>query len=453
VTPFLANILTAAGPSTTIGPTATTAKASRKAGASLLDPIAKPIAWVLEHIYAVIPNYGVAILVLSVLWMLIIAPLTLKSTRSMLAMQKLQPQLKKLQEQHRNDRQAFAQAQMELFKEHNVSPFGACLPTLLPFPVFFALYRVITGLGHKSTVNGHIIPTPKYLSHGSQMYMDIVHAGGQLKAFGMDLSLNAFSKHPSLAAAAPFWILLVIMAGTGYMQSAQMLSRNPAAAQNPQMRLMKYLPLFFVVIFARLPAGVLVYYAMSNVARIVQQDLMYRFDPKVKALVTQEVQEVEALTHEIDDAGSASSSRRPRSGGTSQPGSSGPTVAKGRFQRLLATAREEQERRNAGKGSSAPIEGGSAASRSGGGSPKSSAKDRFEGLAGNGKPAKGRPSKSQAGNGQAPRDVAKGATNQPRNGQSPKGAPPSSGGRTGAGAGGAPRASGVHRTNRKRRRR
>ena len=75
------------------------------------------------------------------------------------------------------------------------------------------------------------------------------------------------------------------MAGTGYMQSAQMMSRNPAAAQNPQMRMMKYLPLLFVVFFIRFPAGVLLYYAMSNVCRIVQQDLMYRFDPKVKALV------------------------------------------------------------------------------------------------------------------------------------------------------------------------
>ena len=75
--------------------------------------------------------------------MIIIAPLTLKSTRSMLAMQKLQPQLKKLQEQHKDDKQAFAQAQMELFREHNVSPFGSCLPMLLPLPVFFALFRVI----------------------------------------------------------------------------------------------------------------------------------------------------------------------------------------------------------------------------------------------------------------------------------------------------------------------
>jgi membrane protein insertase Oxa1/YidC/SpoIIIJ len=148
----LAALLAASGPSTTAATTATTvASSAHKSSGSILDPIAKPIAWVLAQIYAVIPNYAIAIIVLSVLWMIIISPLTLKSTRSMLAMQKLQPELKKLQEKHKDDRQAFAQAQMDLFREHNVSPFGSCLPMLLPLPIFFGLYRVITGLGHKVT--------------------------------------------------------------------------------------------------------------------------------------------------------------------------------------------------------------------------------------------------------------------------------------------------------------
>ena len=169
--------------------------------------------------------------------------------------------------------------------------------------MFFALFRVIQGLGR---------PDPKYLSHSSRMYQDIVAAHGHLNAFGMDLSQNAFSHHASVWAALPYWILVLVMAGTGYLQSAQMMSRNPTAAQNPQMRLMKYLPLLFVVFFIRFPAGVLLYYAMSNVCRIVQQDAMYRFDPKVKALVNQEVQEVEAHTHEIDEQDASRPARGPR---------------------------------------------------------------------------------------------------------------------------------------------
>ena len=77
--------------------TATTVATHSSSSGSILDPIAKPVAFVLSECYALIPNYAVAILMLSVLWMIIISPLTLKTTRSMLAMSKLQPQLKKLQ--------------------------------------------------------------------------------------------------------------------------------------------------------------------------------------------------------------------------------------------------------------------------------------------------------------------------------------------------------------------
>jgi YidC/Oxa1 family membrane protein insertase len=344
------------------GPT-TTAAAAHKSSGSILDPIAKPIAGLLAYIYGVVPNYGVAILILSVLWMILISPLTLKSTRSMLAMQKLQPQLKRLQEQHKNDRQAFAQAQMDLFREHQVSPFGSCLPMLLPMPVFFALFRVIDGLSH--TVKGPdpaihcttaVCSDPKYLSPSTRMFKDIVTAHGHLNAFGMDLSHNAFSPHSSFAAALPFWALLLIMAGTSYLQTVQTMSRNPAAQQNPQMRMMKFLPLLFVLFCIKFPAGVILYYSMSNVCRIVQQDLMYRFDPKVKVLVAQEVQEVEAMTHDIDER----EDQRRRSPGYTPPRSalaSGQESAKTpvarpggrmRFRDLLAAAAEQQQQKPKG---------------------------------------------------------------------------------------------------------
>jgi len=324
---MLASLLTSG--STTV--TTVAKAASKSSGSSILDPVAKPIAWVLAEIYSVVPNYGVAILVLSVLWMALISPLTLKSTRSMLAMQKLQPLLKKLQDQHKNDKQAFAQAQMELFREHGVSPFGACLPMLLPMPVFFALFRVIDGLSH--TVKGpdpsiHCLTAtcydPKYLSSSSRMFKDIVAAGGHINAFGMNLSQTALSHHSNFMAALPFWILLLIMGATSYFQSSMMMSRNQANQNNPQMqtqmRMMKFLPLVFVLFCIRFPAGVILYYAMSNVCRIAQQDAMYRFDPKVKALVVQEVREVEAKTYEIDE--------REAGGGSSGP-SGGPKGSKG----------------------------------------------------------------------------------------------------------------------------
>ena len=313
--------------STTV--TTVASNAAHHSSGSILDPIAKPIAWLLAEIYAVIPNYGVAIIILSIIWMLLISPLTLKSTRSMLAMQKIQPELKKLQEKHKNDRQAFAQAQMELFREHGVSPFGACLPMLLPLPIFFALFRVIDGLSH--TTNG--VPTPKYIPSSTKMYQNIVAAHGQIKAFGMNLNQTALSHHSSFAAALPYWILLVLMGLTSYFQSAMMMSRNQANYQaNPQMatqmRMMKFLPLVFVVFCIRFPAGVILYYTMSNVCRIVQQDAMYRFDPKVKALAVKEVQEVEDLTDEIDEEGGATATGR-NAGGARSPKAPPPAGATG----------------------------------------------------------------------------------------------------------------------------
>jgi YidC/Oxa1 family membrane protein insertase len=265
---------------------------------SILNPIAKPIAWVLAAFYSVIPNFGVAIIGLSLIWMILIAPLTLKSTRSMLAMQALQPEIKRLQDKHRNDKQAFAQAQMDLFRERKVSPLSSCLPSILPLPVFIALFRVIDGLSTKSKG----VPAPRFLNQHTAMYHAIVSSGGKINAFGLNLADGALSHHSSAAAAIPFFVLLLIMIGTSYLQTAMMMNRNPAASQNPQMKYMKYLPLAFGVICIRFPAGVVLYYAVSNICRIGQQYAMYRWDPRVRALLSDEVREVEARTRDIDIA-------------------------------------------------------------------------------------------------------------------------------------------------------
>lgn len=333
--------------------------AAKKSSGSILDPIAKPIADVLAFFYSIVPNYAVAILVLSLVWMVLISPLTLKTTRSMLAMQKLSPEMKRLQEQHRNDRQALAAAQMELYKTHNVSPFGSCLPSILPLPVFIALFRVIDGLSHKTTVHGVACATPKYLAHNTAMYHAIQVAGGHLNAFGLDLAKSALSTHTSVGTALPFYILLLIMMATQYVQTAQMMSRNPAAQQNSQMAIMKYLPLLFGVICIRFPAGVVLYYAMSNLCRIAQQELMYRFDPKVKTLAIRDVIEIEASAGVTDDqpASGMFSRRKDRAAAT-------PAASRTRFRDMLGNTLQDQAaaREQAG-GRKALPKGGAGGSR------------------------------------------------------------------------------------------
>lgn len=262
-------------------------------------PIANPLAAVLAFLYTLVPNYGIAIVLLTIAMMILLTPLTIKQTRSMLVMQKLQPEMKKLQEQHKNDRQALNEAVMALYKEHNASPLGGCLPMLLPFPLFIALLKVLEGLSRIDAKTKASIP--KYLSANTTMYKNIVKANGKLDAFGMDLAKSAKSAGGGFAHSLPFFVLLLLMVGTQFYQQYQLTSKNPAVKSQPgQAMMMKLIPLIFGVISLAFPAGVVLYWTVSNIIRIGQQWALYRYDPKVKALVTKDVKEIEAKTREID---------------------------------------------------------------------------------------------------------------------------------------------------------
>lgn len=273
------------------------------------------VGWVLAGFYSLVPNYAAAIFLLGITFMIMIVPFTLKSTRSMLAMQKLQPKVKQLQEQHRNDRMAFNQAVQELYKQEGVNPLGGCLPSLLPLPLFYVLYRVITGLGAKGPAKCkgtacHALPL--YIGKGTRMYKDLVASaapgqGAHVHAFGIDLASSAFTaitKNLGLSDIIGALLLLLLMIGANYYQQVQIMNLNPMARQNQQMRsqmqFMRFFPVLFGLICIRLPAGVVLYYAVSALFRVGQQWAMYRYDPKVKALVTLEIGTVEARFSELD---------------------------------------------------------------------------------------------------------------------------------------------------------
>src|SRR3954452_19129533 len=170
----------------------------------MFDAIAKPMASALALFYELIPNYGIAIVLLTVAVMLALTPFTVKSTRSMLAMQRLQPELKRLQAQHKNDRQALNEAMMSFYKEHNVNPLSGCLPLILQMPVFFGLYEAIRGLTHNP---------PQSLAHSSKLFKALCPslAGGkcvspagksiviQMKVLGVDLAKSVGASHGTFA--------------------------------------------------------------------------------------------------------------------------------------------------------------------------------------------------------------------------------------------------------------
>jgi YidC/Oxa1 family membrane protein insertase len=222
---------------------------------------------------------------------------TVKSTKSMIAMQRLQPEMKKLQAKYKGaeNREMLNQEMMRLYKENGTSPFGACLPSLLQMPFLIVLYTLIRGLSTTVT-HGHyytnavgvytkcltaVCGAPRYIPTNSQMHTDLVVSKGQMHWwFGMDLSSYPFNHHGTNQAllTVPYLVLIGAAMFLQYYQMKQMNSRNPqAAAANPQMQTMqKFFPIIFGFIYLRVPAGATIYMVVSSAMRIGTQEVMFK---------------------------------------------------------------------------------------------------------------------------------------------------------------------------------
>src|SRR5277367_3852882 len=271
----------------------------------IFHPLFEFFGLILAGLYAVWPNYGFAIAGLTVLIMLALTPVTVKSTKSMLAMQRLQPEMKKLQAKYKGaeNRELLNAEMMKLYKENGTSPFGACLPSLLQMPFLVVLYSLIRGLSYLvpkgSTYTKYVngvsttvkcqtaagCASPRYIPPGSQMHQALVASNGQMHWwFGMDLSSLPFSHHASPGSASqavlvlPYLVLIGAAMFMQFYQMKQMNSRNPqAAAANPQMQQMqKFFPIIFGVIYLRVPAGATIYMVVSSAMRIGTQEFMFR---------------------------------------------------------------------------------------------------------------------------------------------------------------------------------
>jgi YidC/Oxa1 family membrane protein insertase len=264
----------------------------------IFHPVFELFGLILAGLYAIWPNYGFAITGLTVIIMLALTPVTVKSTKSMIAMQRLQPEMKKLQAKYKGaeNREMLNQEMMRLYKDNGTSPFGACLPSLLQMPFLIVLYTLIRGLSTTvtKTINGHkvVIGAPRYIPTNSQMHHDLVVSQGQMHWwFGMDLSSYPFSNHTmnpfthvvstSVSQAVlviPYLVLIAAAMFLQYYQMKQMNSRNPqAAAANPQMQTMqKFFPIIFGFIYLRVPAGATIYMVVSSAMRIGTQEVMFK---------------------------------------------------------------------------------------------------------------------------------------------------------------------------------
>lgn len=155
------------------------------------------LAWLLARCYDLVPDYGLAIALMTIAVMLVLTPLTWKSTRSMLEMQRLQPEIKKIQQRHKDDRQKMNEEVMAFYKEHNLNPIGGCLPMFLQFPVFIVMYRVIRGLTHTviagalmtgGTGSSPTLANPTY--HGGHINGSSIVAGKPALATAHDVRVS-----------------------------------------------------------------------------------------------------------------------------------------------------------------------------------------------------------------------------------------------------------------------
>lgn len=236
----------------------------------ILDPIYGAMGRVLAFFYSVIASYGVAIALLTVTVRIFLIPLTAKQVKSQQAMQRIQPELKRLQAKHKNDRQKLNEEMMKFYKENKVNPLAGCLPILLQAPLFIVLYRLILDLSHKDG--------PKHVPRDSKLFTSLVESGGEMISWGIDLSKAATSVGGGKALL--YYGLIAITVATGYFQQRQMTARLPKDAVNPQMQMItKVFPIIIGVVSLSVPAGVVVYFIVSNLWQIGQQAVTFRAFP------------------------------------------------------------------------------------------------------------------------------------------------------------------------------
>ncbi len=202
------------------------------------DIIAKPLLMSMNWIYKYVGSYGWTIIILTIIIKILLYPLTLKSFTSMKELQKIQPLMKEIQQQYKDDKQKMNQELMRLYQEHKINPMGGCLPMLLQIPILFALYKVF--------------------------YQAIELRHTPFHIFGTWL--------PDLSASDPYYITPILMGASQFV----MQKMTPTTGDPMQQKVMLFMPVLFTFMFLNFPSGLVIYWLVSNILSIVQQAYINR---------------------------------------------------------------------------------------------------------------------------------------------------------------------------------
>jgi YidC/Oxa1 family membrane protein insertase len=216
--------------------------------------ITKPLYYLMEAINSVVHNFGVTIIILTVLVRLAFFPLANKQFASMAKMKKLQPQMEQLRERYKDDKAGQQQALMDLYKKEKVNPIAGCLPILLQLPVFFALYKVLF------------------------ITIDMRHAPffGWIQDLSAPDPTSLFNLFGLLPFAVPQFLHIgvwpLIMGITMWLQ----MQLNPKQPDPVQQQIFSWMPVMFTFLLASFPAGLVIYWAWSNTLSLAQQSFIMK---------------------------------------------------------------------------------------------------------------------------------------------------------------------------------
>jgi len=208
--------------------------------------LAKPCVWLMNRLYSVIPNYGIAIIILTLLIKIVLWPLGSKSYKSMSEMKKIQPLMKEIREKYKSDKKKMNEEVMGLYRTYKINPLGGCLPMVVQLPVFFALYRML----YQSIELRH---APFFL------WIDDLSAPDRLFHFNFSI--------PFMEPPYGIPVLTIIMGATMLLQQKM----SPPMGDPTQAKMMMFMPLIFTFIFINFSSGLVLYWLVNNILSISQQ--------------------------------------------------------------------------------------------------------------------------------------------------------------------------------------
>lgn len=205
--------------------------------------VAEALLWLLHFLYGYVGNYGVAIIILTMIIKAIFWPLSQKSYKSMEKMRKLQPMMAAIREKYPDDRNKMNEELMQLYKTYKVNPAGGCLPMVVQLPVFFGLYQAL--------LNAIELRHAPFIPH--LPFTDMIWLA-------------------DLSAKDPYYITPLVMGATMFLQQKM----TPAPGDPTQAKVMMFMPIIFTFMFLNFPSGLVVYWLVNNVLSIAQQWILMR---------------------------------------------------------------------------------------------------------------------------------------------------------------------------------